>query len=748
MNSNDKRIYAFGPYHLDTAEHLLKKDEQIVPLPPKVIDTLSILVENRGRVISKDELMQTLWPDIFVEESNLTHNISQIRRALSEGSPDIKYIETIPKRGYRFTADVRNYVSTTTIKTNEIILSEQFFETVSSETEPFATYVIPSNVSKIENKTDSISLILISLKKKMPALISITAAISILSFTIYIALNKRSMNYESLLQNPQFIKLTNSGNIAASAVSNDGKYIVYVTNNAGLQNLHIRQIEGSTDIQVTQPEDIRYSYLEFSPDDQFIYYISRRNGESSRDLYRVPLLGGISKKMLASINSTITLSPDGSRIAYVREEAGQLATTLIVTDIEGGGERKLVLKTRPEQFSMRAIAWSPDGKYIAVGLMNLAGTESTTQISLINPVNGEENSILKGSWNDMGKLSWMPDSKGLIFNAGRVESGVYSEPLWLVTIDDKKVNRLTNENTTYIAVDTSLRNNIISALQIDRVSRLSIFTLSAADYKENESIVLDLGITPHFSQDLDLNWASQNKLVYGSQRSDNVDIWMLDINGKNKTQLTNEPRTDNYAVVTPDSRYIVFLSDRSGHSNIWRMDMDGNNPKQLTNGISHINPVITPDSKTIIYSSWTNNVYNLWKVPVEGGQAVKLSNVRLKNFEISPDGRLLAGVHPNKNTSGNNIVTLTIEGGEPKIINNIHSPDFSTVKWSPDGKALTYSRTIKGVSNIWSSPIDGGEPKQLTSFTSDRIFRFAWSPDGKQLACERGVTITDVVIIR
>ena len=99
--------YEFGPFRLNVTERLLQRDNEIVPLTPKVFDTLLVLVENNGHVVEKNELMQQLWPDSFVEESSLTQNVSLLRRALSEVGSDKNYIETIPKRGYRFVADVR-----------------------------------------------------------------------------------------------------------------------------------------------------------------------------------------------------------------------------------------------------------------------------------------------------------------------------------------------------------------------------------------------------------------------------------------------------------------------------------------------------------------------------------------------------------------------------------------------------------------------------------------------------------------
>lgn len=101
-------VYEFGPFRIDTADCLLLRGGAAVPLKPKVVDTLVLLIEGRGRVLRKEELMRALWPHTFVEESNLTQNIYTLRKVLSQDSREgVRYIETIPKRGYRFVADVK-----------------------------------------------------------------------------------------------------------------------------------------------------------------------------------------------------------------------------------------------------------------------------------------------------------------------------------------------------------------------------------------------------------------------------------------------------------------------------------------------------------------------------------------------------------------------------------------------------------------------------------------------------------------
>ncbi len=115
-----KHLYGFGPFIVDAAEGLLLRDGQPIPLTPKAFETLIALVENSGHVLGKEELMRRVWPDSFVEENNLSQNISILRKALGEGAAGRqKYIETVPKRGYRFVAGV------TSVRDERVVVAEE-----------------------------------------------------------------------------------------------------------------------------------------------------------------------------------------------------------------------------------------------------------------------------------------------------------------------------------------------------------------------------------------------------------------------------------------------------------------------------------------------------------------------------------------------------------------------------------------------------------------------------------------------
>src|SRR5262245_32592644 len=106
MSHSTKHFYEFGSYRLDTSERILLCEGQLVPLTPKAFETLLVLVESNGRIIDKEELLSKIWPDTFVEEVSLAKKISLLRKTLGEDFAH-HYIETIPRRGYRFVAEVR-----------------------------------------------------------------------------------------------------------------------------------------------------------------------------------------------------------------------------------------------------------------------------------------------------------------------------------------------------------------------------------------------------------------------------------------------------------------------------------------------------------------------------------------------------------------------------------------------------------------------------------------------------------------
>ena len=176
------------------------------------------------------------------------------------------------------------------------------------------------------------------------------------------------------------------------------------------------------------------------------------------------------------------------------------------------------------------------------------------------------------------------------------------------------------------------------------------------------------------------------------------------------------------------------------------MDTDGGNLKELAEGQGGRFPRSSPDSRWVVFTG-----DRLWKVSIDGGEAVQLTDKWTSNPTVSPDGSLVACWYRDDDQQPNTpakVAIIPFAGGDPvKVFDIPGSVNIAAgLRWTPDGRALTYIDTINGVSNIWSLPIDGGAPKQLTDFKAEQIFAFDWSRDG-QLLLSRGVVSRDVVLI-
>ena len=180
------------------------------------------------------------------------------------------------------------------------------------------------------------------------------------------------------------------------------------------------------------------------------------------------------------------------------------------------------------------------------------------------------------------------------------------------------------------------------------------------------------------------------------------------------------------------------------------MDADGGNLKQLTDGPGDVYPQSSPDGRWVVFHSSRSGQFTIWKVSIDGGEPVRVTDRLTLNPTVSPDGSLVAcWYREDQPNAPVKVAVIPFAGGDPvKVFDIPGSVNIAAgLRWTPDGRALTYIDTTGGVSNIWSLPVDGGKPVQLTDFKTDQIFWFDFSRDGK-LAVSRGTQTSDVVLIR
>ncbi len=764
------------------------RDGRTTPLPPKVFDTLLALVENNGRVMSKDELMRSLWPDTFVEESNLTQNISQLRRALGDGTAGAQYIETIPKRGYRFIASVHPVVEcdygpsgsetgpesvlNSTLDSGQDlgagagagagVLKSAAGAVSTGEVDSINGHA-PLAVAESVNLLSGRELTLLpgseAAQEKpgwkgslaIAALAVLSLAVAVLAIAVaYRRAGNDARQASGAFQQLSLSKLTTSGKALLPAISRDGKYVAYVAEEGDSQSLWIRQVIANSGAQVVAPAEVNFNGLTFSVDDNFIYYVARRKGERLNKLFQVPLLGGAPREIMTNVDSPITFSPDGQRFAFVRNDTAQRETALMVARLDGSEERRLATRKRPEILSLLGPSWSPDGRMIAFAAGVTGQGETSMRVLAVRVEDGLTEPIGSHTWTFIGQVAWLGDGSGVVFSSWRRTWGVYGDQIWLLTFPKGEARRVTNDMTSYEGVSVSANPTtpiMLVTRRTDRVSRIWIAPESGRGFEAGRANHIQSGFGDNYSERFGLDWTPDGRLLYATHASGNVDVWITTADGKRQKQLTRDALTDNMPVATPDGRHIVFVSERAGASHIWRMDFDGGDLKQLTRGKGDLFPSLSPDGRWIVYSSSTGGRPALWKVSIDGGEPAQLSPLSAARPVVSPDGKWVACFYLDEKIGGSRIALIPLAGGHPAFVDGMAQPDYFILRWSPDSRALTYIATRQGVSNIWSKPIDGRPARRLTNFTTDRIFRFAWSRDGKFLACERGMVINDAILI-
>ena len=556
----------------------------------------------------------------------------------------------------------------------------------------------------------------------------------------------RSQKKSASFQAARLQRLTTSGNASDAAISPDGKYVAHVKSDGGQQSLWLRQVATTSDTQIVPPSPQTYSGITFSKDGNYVYYVQGEfNNPVSRTLYQVNLLGGASRKVIETVHSPVSLSPDGTRLTFMRGNIASGETALVVANADGTGERQIAVRKSPNNFSAGGPSWSPDGKLIASGV-NRDGVDST--VIAVEVESGAERLITSQKWCQgcVAQVAWLADGSGLLLLV--LDPGPRSVQIWQISYPGDETRKVTNDLNNYRGLSLTADSSAIVTVQTEGAS--TIWVAPQGDASRARQIS-----SGRYDGQLGLSWMPDGRIAYTSRESGLTDIWSMGQDGKDQKQLTAQAATNQAPWATPDGRYIIFTSTRRGASrylrSIWRMDTDGGNLKQLTGGPGDIYPKSSPDGRWVVFESTRSGSLRAWKVSIDGGEPVWLTDKLTLNPIVSPDGGLVACFYredqPNAPVK---VAVIPFAGGDPvKVFDIRGSVNIAPgLRWTPDGRALIYVDTVNGVSNVWSLPLDGGAPKQLTDFKADQIFWFDFSRDGKQLALSRGMQTSDVVLIR
>lgn len=706
MGETLRNSFSFGEFVLDPNQKLLLRNGEIVKLPAKTFELLAYLVENPNRVITKNEIMDAVWQDSLVEDANLSVHISTLRKALGNGNGEHDgenriAIETFPKVGYRLSANVRagqgTFDSDTPVKAG-------------SPAEPDAM----GSVSGVRRgtKVHSRRIWLVAI-----LFLGMSASLILLAWRSWT--NDRP--------GLSLVPVAGAEGLAAAAFSPDGDHVAIVKRMGGryvLSTFHLAS--GSSVPLITADEGQLISNIRFSNNGNHLYY-SKRLGSSSV-LYKIPLLGGSEVKVAEGIESRISFSPDATQFCYV-DTSEPNVMRLIIANEEGSGKRELAKRNSPDYFSAFTLDWSPNGKTIAIAI---GSPERNPKIQLagIDVNTGDETLLSNGKWAGTDGVEWLKDGSGLV--AAIFEGSTSPTQLWYMPLAGGEPKKITNDLNNYGLAGLSMDGQ--SLLAVEFMEETSVWVVSPRTSDEAYPAKAD---RRHRFQWV--RWTSDGGMLFGSDAGESRDVWKIDLDGSEERQLTFGPDANVMPVMTSDGRYIIFAGYRKGDGffDLFRMNVDGSGQVQLTQGGGAYQPSVSSDG-WVYYTAGKMGgpvmLRRVWRVPVNGGVPEQFLDGAAYYPDVSPDGRFVAvWIKGDRDTPAKVAIVSTLSGKIGKVLEGVEG---ERIDWTPDGKGISFVRTVEGVSNIWTQRLAGGEPTQETRFTAETIRNFEWNADGR-LICSR-----------
>ncbi len=561
-------------------------------------------------------------------------------------------------------------------------------------------------------------------------------------------------------QNFTVTQVTNTGKAQQAAISPDGKYILNTQDDNGLQSVWLRNVPTGSDTQIVPPAAAIYQSLAFSPDGNYVYFRKAGIGTQSEwDLYRSPVLGGTPQQIVRDIDTGITFSPDGRRMAYGRANDPEVGKTRLLTANLDGSE-ETILQITPTSRVPGSVAWSPDGKQIVSSIKTHGDALGTIERF---DIGSKQTQTLASFTNQMAfDLMWLPGGQGLLTTFDEKGPAYLRSQIGLLSRRGGQIQPVTRDTNSYQALTLSADGKTAAAVQVRRASSL---TLLPGDGSSGHSVEpMAQGQEVH-----SVAWTSDGKLLVGDSES----VRQMNIDGTQRSTILNDPNSWIVGISACGDHHIVLswaFHDGTNHIGIWRANADGSNPAQLTHGSFDRYPMCSPDGKWVYYYDSDGPHFSM-RVPAAGDgppEPVPASQVRgMYGYgagqAISPDAKQLlfnADVNAPDTPTGaaSKLALVNLESGsqsspvllqpDPRISVAGGTGLVNAITFTPDGKAVAYIIRERDVDNIWIQPLDGSPGRQITGFTSEHIAEFQWSPDGKTLAVARAHDTSDVVLLR
>src|SRR5258708_5957683 len=530
--------------------------------------------------------------------------------------------------------------------------------------------------------------------------------------------------------------LTNNGHVYRAALAPDGKYLLHVREENGLQSLWLRHIPTMSDTQVVPPAATRYAGLTFSPDGSYIYCVRQDEAEHTlASLYRAPVLGGTPRLLIKDVDSPITFSPDGQRFAYMRERHSSPFWDLLIAHSDGTPDRALFSNASLASMVYEP-AWSPDGKTLVIPVSQPT-PDALSGLLGVDVASGKQHAGILSADRVYFAAKWLPDGNSLVLTTVSQMTSLHGQ-LALVSYPGGEFRQLTTDTNDYFHPSISADGRSIVASQLRGQFQIEVAPAGTPDALQPVPLASRRDIWRW-------DWAADGRLVIPQT----PDIRLVNSTGGETVLFSDAQHISDQVTTCAGGKYFVFrISGRSGKvaQNLWRMDSNGTNLKQLTFGSNESEPECSRDGQWVFYVDRGDNKA-IKRVSVEGGEPETVMREALWGWSVSPDGKTIVSTEVREL---DHRLVLRFDSVEDKKT-NYHDLDpraSPPLAFTPDPKAVVYLVREKGIDNLWEQPLDNSPPRQLTHFVSEQIARFRFSPDGTKLAIERGHVESDAVLLR